>query len=381
MKVKRFGTFWLLLVALGLYATPSHARQNQIDINLPAFNYDVLYLTDYIDFATQKLAKSIPDFSGEIINKTNGPVDFWIWAQASIQLTGKGQELLATIASEPISKRLGRPMGAGERLGLSSNDLKGESTGFFEIQNGTAGYVEGPGRKTLEDLINNSGQSTAPVGIYRIEVYAFPLPKGSASSGSPSLSTALGRGGRTITIKNSSPNEVSVTLIDPQPGAAVPTTLPSFSWTSPNSTNTLYVYEKLPTHRSPQEAITGVPYLKKELVGATTLTYPVDASRRLEQNKSYYWFVETNVTTNRGTQTRRSEIQLFRIVLENPLARAVERLLGNLGSNVSGTYATLQSLGWIPNRVTLDGKVLTTDELNALANQLTEQNVKEARAE
>jgi len=367
---KRVLALWLLPLAL-IAGMSVCSSQSQIQITIPSFDYDVIYLTDYIDFATQKLATSIPNFSGEIVNAGSTTQTFWLRAEAKIQLSGKGVEDLATVATENIT------LAAGARISLSSSDLRRGSTGAIQVKAGSAGYAEGAGKKSLEDAVSNSGQSTAPVGVYTIFVYAYPTPY----SASPSTSSALGRASRTINVRNSSPNEVSVNLIDPQPGAVVPTTLPTFSWTSPNPKNTIYVYEKLPIHRSPQEAITGIPYLKKELQGASTLTYPTDAARRLEQNKSYYWFVETEVTTDRGSEKRRSEIQLFRIVLENPLARAVERLLGNLGSNVSGTYATLQSIGWIPNKVTLDGKVLSADELNALAGQLTELNVKEARAE
>ncbi|HLF19519.1 MAG TPA: hypothetical protein VI704_01900, partial [Bacteroidota bacterium] len=135
-------------------------------------------------------------------------------------------------------------------------------------------------------------------------------------------------------------------------------------------------YEKLPVHQSPQEAVTGIPYLNVDLVGANTYTYPADAPRRLEQNKTYVWFVETEVSTNRGTVRRRSEVNVFRIQTANPQQQAVEQFFNSLGNVAAGTFATLQGIGWTPSGdLTLDGRRLTREDLNNLITRLTGQNV------
>jgi hypothetical protein len=357
------GARFVLLLPLLLMAgsLTTFGQTYRVEINLPAFDYDVIYFTDFIDIASQKLASNIPNFSGDVrTNPSGGNILIYLTADAYIQLKGKSKLLLAHVETKDLT--------------LSSRDLQRGSTGAISLKDGSAGYSEGPGRKELEDAISNSGITTVPVGTFSLVVKSF-------LNGTPSSGADIGATTRDIVVRNSSPDEVQVNLIDPQPGATVATTLPTFSWNSPNPKVTLYVFEKLPIHRSPQEAITGIPHLKKELVGVSTYTYPPDASRRLEQNKSYYWYVETDVTTNRSTEKRKSEPWLFRIRTEDPLARAIERLLGNLGSNVSGTYSTLQAMGWIPNKITLDGKVLTAEELTALANQLNEQSVQSVRAE
>jgi hypothetical protein len=164
---------------------------------------------------------------------------------------------------------------------------------------------------------------------------------------------------------------VQVTLIDPLPGAVLASLFPTFSWTSEKPEVTLFVYEKRPIHRSPEEAITGIPYLKQELSGGQTFTYPPDAPRRLENGRSYYWFVETSVTTNRGVEKRQSEIRLFRVRLDNTLGQTVEQLFNSMGGQGAGTIGTLMQMGWLPSgSVTLDGRTLTRDELIALFNKL-----------
>jgi hypothetical protein len=186
----------------------------------------------------------------------------------------------------------------------------------------------------------------------------------------------LGRIRKTIRIRNASPDEVVITLLDPQPGAVISSIVPTFSWSSPNPKIKLSVYEKLPVHQTPQEATTGIPYLAVELNGLSTLTYPANAPRRLEQNRTYVWFVETEVTTNRGPVRRRSELNVFRIQLSNPQQQAVENLFNSLGGSAAGTFATLQNIGWLPSgEIMLDGKRVTREELANLITKTTGQSI------
>ncbi|MBF8248822.1 MAG: hypothetical protein HW374_1622, partial [Bacteroidetes bacterium] len=101
-----------------------------------------------------------------------------------------------------------------------------------------------------------------------------------------------------------------------------------------------------------------------------------NAPRRLEQNRTYVWFVETEVTTNRGPVRRRSELNVFRIQLSNPQQQAVEQLFNGLGSAAQGTYATLQGIGWLPSgEISLDGKRMTRDELAGLITKTAGQSI------
>ncbi len=348
---------WLLLAACSTFFTNVRTQTiTHVDFDLPALDYDVVYLADFIDVTTNKLSKTIPNFSGSI--RADGVGQIMLDVTASIQFRGEDVQTLVSAETEPFKINFSRT--------LTSADLAAGSTSDIEIKGSP--YYE---NKDLRDRIEKYAEKfpTAPVGQYFIEIVAYSVtPTGGKGS-------VLGSVRKTITVRNASPEEVQVNLIDPQPGATIATTLPTFSWTSPNTKATLYVYEKLPVYQSLQEAITGVPYLKQELDGVQTFTYPANAARRLEQNKDYVWFVEVSVTTNRQTVVRQSEVRLFKIRLDNRQDQAISDMMNSFGGSVGGTFATLQNMGWTPSgTMTLDGKTITLDELKALVAKLVAAN-------
>jgi hypothetical protein len=291
---------------------------------------------------------------------TTDSVRMFLVVEAYVQLRGRGEEPLVERGYTNVFTVFGRRT-------VSSRDFAPGGSGDIKIQDHDENE---PLRKDLEDYAQRF--PTAPVGTYRVTMKALP-----ASAFSPLNldATPLGTPAqKRIIIQNASVGEVQVTLVDPQEGAVIPTTLPTFSWNSEKPDVTLYIYEKQPIHQSPEEAISGIPHLKLDLPpGSSTFTYPATAPRRLEIGKGYYWFVETSVSTNRGIQKRQSEIRFFRIMLDNPWAQVIERVFGNLGGGAAGTLATLQSTGWLPKgAVTLDGRPMTREEFAALINSIAE---------
>jgi hypothetical protein len=337
----------LLVPAFGL-------AQVKVNMSLNFENYDVIFLSDFIDVSTRKLSPNIPNVYLEIsTDPANTTITIYMKVRAYIQLKGKAQELLVDAETEPFTL-------TGSRT-ISSRDFAGGSTSDVKVK---SGYYENKSLRTeLEDYAKRF--PTAPVGSYLVEMEAY----------SSSSNEQIGRIARTIEIKNASVSEVQVTLIEPQEGAVIPTLLPNFSWNSEKPDVTLYIYEKLPIHQSPQEAITGIPHLKVDLTGISTFVYPPEAPRRLEANKGYYWYVETSVSTNRGIEKRQSEIRFFRIRLENQWERALEQVFANMGGSAAGTFATLQNIGWLPSgQVTLDGRTLTREEFIALIGSLVQSS-------
>ncbi len=354
----------LMFVCATFVSTVRTQTITHVDFDFPALNYDVVYLADFVDVTTNKLAKNIPSFSGTI--QANGSGQIMLDVSASIQFRGEDVQELVFAETEPFTIN-------GTRT-LTSSDLAAGGTSGIEIKGSP--YRE---NKPLRDRIQNYAEKfpTAPVGTYYIEVDAFSVtPTG--GKGSP-----LGSIKRTITVRNASPEEVQVNLIDPQPGQIIATTLPSFTWNSPISKVTLYVYEKLPVYQTPQEAITGVPSLQVDLDGPQTFLFPANAKdnpntkawRQLSDGHDYVWFVEASVTTNRQTVARRSEVRLFKIRLDNRQDRAVEDLMNSFGGSVGGTFSTLQNMGWSPSGgMTLDGRTITLDDVKALVAKLLAQN-------
>lgn len=350
----------VLILAGGMVPAAAQPALNRVEIDLPAFNYDIIELTAFLG-PDGKLRDQIPNFSGELIADPAGASGtVYLRAEAYVQLRGGSRSLLIDATTHPFE--------LNGRLTITASDLREGGRGTVRVQTST----EGQGKEDLEKAASSSGFSTAPVGVYEliIEAYEAPAP-----------GRLLGRTARRINVRNSSAGEVQVTLIDPQQGASVPTILPTFSWTSPNQNVTLAVYEMLDIHRAPEDAITGNPHLRLDLTGLSTFTYPASASRRIEMNKRYAWYVETEVVSNIRTERRRSEIRMFRTLVDNPVGRAVEQLMSNLGGGAAGTYSTLQSMNWVPNRVTLNGRPLTMEELMQLITTVTEQDIVDLRVE
>ncbi len=325
----------------------------EFQIDFP--NYDVVYIADFVDIRTGKLSGTIPDFY--IGARTNPP----------------GQQVSINLIVNAFAKLRGdarpREVCTGGARTLQPFTLRGQRT--FTARDLASGAKDrNPDIEfdcnENEDLKNDLEEHakrfpTAPVGTYTVTVRAV-----SATSGA-----TLGTAEKTVTIVAATVAEVQVSLIDPPPAAEVPTFFPTFSWTTESPKVTLYVYEKLPIHRSPEEAVDGIPHLKRDLEGATTFTYPTAGARRLEVGKSYYWFIEAHVNTNRGVEMRRSEIRMFTIETYSSFAQLIARLLGQLGGDAASLYDALAQDGWRPSgRIEVDGRPITREQLIALVNSL-----------
>jgi hypothetical protein len=343
----------LLTGLLLLGAVTAHSQTTvQFDINLP--NYDVVYIADLFDIRTQTLTQNLPEMS--VVLRTQPPgqsLNIYLRLFVELQLRGGTRTTIVQGQSSPFT--------LDGVMRLAARDLAGRGS-----------TIRFPGAQWISEDSDLSNQikdhvenfPTLPVGNLYIRLRAF-----NAADNQP-LSDPVQH---IVSIRNSSEAEVVVSLVSPEHQANVPTTFPTFSWTSQKPQVTLYVYEMLPIHRSPEEAVTGFPYLKREITGVSTFTYPPDADRRLELNKTYLWFVETKVLTTRGDLTRRSEVRTFRVRPETG-SNALARLLSTLPGDVAGQLARLIQDGWVPSSVTLDGRPLNQGELTALFQRLAREN-------
>jgi len=348
----------LLVVAMASSFALAQTPSVEFDLRLP--NYDVIYLSDLVDIRNVRLADNIPDMSIEMYTNPRGQtVRVYLKVRAQIQLRGDSQpETIVRGESNDFDL-------IGSRR-LSSKDLSGAGAQGIKITTSEADKLskDSPLRKKLEDYIQRF--PTAPVGQYFFEIEVYDAA---------ARTQKLGEVRQVITVRNASEAEVVVTLVSPEQGAAVPTPFPTFSWSSEKPEAILFVYEKLGIHRSPEEAVTGIPYLKRELNGLSTFTYPADAERRLEVGKAYYWFLETKVLTSRGDLSRRSEIRLFRVLpgggSSNPLLLA----LSTMGGDIATQLANLIQDGWQPSGATIDGSPASPGDVNTLLQRLGRENV------
>jgi len=345
-------------VLLAVAMTSSFAlAQTTVDFDLRLPDYDVIYLSDLVNIRNMSLSNNIPDMSIEM--RTNPPgqtIQVYITVAAAIQLRGESQP-------EPVVRGESNDFDLIGSRRLSSKDLSGAGVQGIKITTSYKMDDNSPLRQKLEDYIQRF--PTAPVGQYFFEIEVY-----SATS----RTQKLGGVRKVITVRNSSEEEVVITLVSPEEGSSVPTPFPTFSWSSEKPQVVLFVYEKLGIHRSAEEAVTGIPYLKRELNGASTFTYPADAERRLEVGKSYYWFLETKVLTSRGDLSRRSEIRLFRVLPTGGTTNPLLLALATMGGDIATQLAALIQDGWEPSGATIDGTPANPGDVNTLLQRLAREN-------
>ncbi|MGH2567581.1 MAG: hypothetical protein ACRDGA_04530, partial [Bacteroidota bacterium] len=87
---------------------------------------------------------------------------------------------------------------------------------------------------------------------------------------------------------------------------------------------------------------------------------------------SYYWFVESLVSTNRGDEIKRSEIRLFRVFSTdmNALFQLLERLCTTYGGDLLAMLSDVQNMELrLTGSVTKDGLQISMEELSRLIDE------------
>jgi hypothetical protein len=348
------GVFGLLL----LCPAPSSA---QINATFSIAEYDVVYLADYFDVKNQTLSTNIPGITLEL-SSPNAHDTVFIVIDVQVKLQGDNglQRLLTANTNRFIFS--GTKLITAANLSKSSNEIS--------IQNSDV-------NETLKKRIQDIAMTipTVPPGVYVMSMKVY-----NANTTHPTLypsATSIGSGSQTINITQSTTDETIVEITDPQDGSWFNNLAPTFSWTTTASRVNVNVYEVGTNQHSPQDALTGSnPYLsKKDLTGATTLTYPPDAPRKLEQGKAYVVQVQGIVTTNRGDVTRSSKPVTFRIT-DDKVGRMLEQLLNSIGGVPYSTYTTLRSApsNWVAwpvyGTMTLDGQIISEADMQLITNVL-----------
>ncbi len=233
-------------------------------------------------------------------------------------------------------------------------------------------------RKRLEDLAKTI--PTAPPGTYQIMMKVF-------------ISLRIGMLHMDAPLKRLSSHflphdEVFVEINEPKDGSYFNNLAPTFSWTTSEPSVRVSVYEAGVNHRSPQDALTGSnPYLILKSYSengnpadfsGTSLTYPSNAQRQLQQDKAFVLRVEARVQTNRGPIMRPSRPVVFRIT-DDKVGKMLDNFLNTLSSDISSPYTTLRSdpTDWVYwsqyGNTTLNGRTLTETDLQTLLNELAAQ--------
>lgn len=333
------------------------AQRVDIDIRLP--NYDVIYVADMVNISTGSISNAIPDVSFMLTTSPPGTsLQVWMKIEAEVQLRGSP-------APEPLVEAKTQVFDLHGSAVIASRDLARGASGNIRVFPGDVKRYSNIETKLKDHILNFP---TAPVGRYILKVTVYRAPFGNVLQ-------PYGFQLKSVEVKNASAAEVSIALVEPQDGAVLGTVLPTFSWTAEKPTARLKVYEKLPQHQSAQDATTGIPHLDVEVTGSTFI-YPSTA-RKLEPGKSYYWFIESIVSTNRGAQTKQSEIRMFRILSSDVsvILQMLERLFSTYGGDLASALTSMQNMGLqLTGEVTKDGVRITREEVARLFDQFLRTN-------
>ncbi|HVN47375.1 MAG TPA: hypothetical protein VMU30_00995 [Bacteroidota bacterium] len=356
----------LVIVAAGIFgltvfcSTPSSA-QKQIDATMTFNEYDVMYLADFIDVKSQKISSNISGISLALTNLAGTPKSIYIKVEVDVALQGDN-----TVYSEPylvVGKTNVFIVPVMGRI-LAARDFSNSGSDIYVVN---SGYDENSAlRKKLEDLASTI--PTAPPGNYTIKMQVMDAQTNNDIGG--------GWITKTISITQSTVDEAIVEITDPQDGSWFNNLAPTFSWTTTAPRVVVNVFEVGISQHSAQDALTGSnPFLSQTVTGATTLTYPPDAPRKLEQGKAYVVQVQGIITTNRGDVNRSSKPVTFRIT-DDKVGRILEQLLNGIGGAPYASYTTLRSApsSWVAwpayGGMTLDGQTVSDADIQTIANAL-----------
>lgn len=378
-SMKRNAPFGIILLAVVFSWLPAQAQNSSVKADLVFQMYDVVYLTDFVDIKSQQLNPNISGIYLTISSSDATLKEKWVcvYVELHVQLRGESdQELMHAYTNNFDMMKF--PV-------LAANNFSNSGSGPVSLRDGAGNYWENSSlRQRLEDMATKN--PTAPPGKYTIRMEVREATSTNPNDKKvPSNAQVLGGDAKTVTVQYSTADEVFVEINDPKNGSFFSNLAPTFSWTS-SAPVKLSVYEALTNHRSAQDALTGgSPCLVRKSYGdnpdftGTSLTYPGNAERKLEQNKAYVLQVEGRVATNRGDVMRQSLPVVFRIT-DDKVGQMLDNFLNSFSGSASATYATLRAdpnnwVAWSPyGNTTLDGSTLTDVDLQNLINDLAKNS-------
>ena len=160
----------------------------------------------------------------------------------------------------------------------------------------------------------------------------------------------------------------------------------------------IYVYEKLPEHRTIQDVLNYTPILQVENYGLNFFQYPTDsdpslpsgnivgAVRLLQPGKIYYWTVEMVVPTSTSTIVIPSDVFRFRVAesVQNVVftPQIIIFLRQILGPENEGVLQSIIDGGFEPTgKITLDGSEIDISQLLIMLSQLQSGRIKVRKVE
>lgn len=277
MRRLSFGLFIIILLVM---AAGSKA-QNSVTVTITAPPYNQIYAAD-LDIQHVKS-------SGVLFTVMLSPtvdIKVKLYLIIAVTLPGENSAEIAWARSTPLTLYRGQ-----DRI-ITSVDLSGENppVKLEDYQIIDAEF----------DKIKSVGLATgkAPAGEYVFTVSCLDMNDQTIPNSTTSAA---------ITVTNPS----RVDLVLPMNGENITTLFPHFQWSANADTVRLSIYQKLPNQQSPQDVVSGVPFLQQSVSGSS-FNYPSSGPgvRPLENGMTYYWFLDIPPSSTRGSGLR-SDIWSF----------------------------------------------------------------------
>ncbi len=160
---------------------------------------------------------------------------------------------------------------------------------------------------------------------------------------------------------------------------------PQFVWNSNAESFTITICERMPSNSSPEDVMQNVPRYKGEVKG-TSFLYPASGAYPLEEGKTYYWQVSSNVQTSNGPYLLKSEIWGFKIARrESPGKRLLQAQIQALAENpiFENFFQDGGQLeGYHPTGVVfLNGQAVSMEDVQILLGKIESGQIKVIRIE
>lgn len=358
--------FRTIALVLGMlvtsYSAMAQAPGNLVSLTLSVPQTNQIYVAD---LNMQHIKSAGVLFSATLTSLSSTPIQVKLRMTINVTLAdGESYPDIADATTEPFTLR------PAQTKVITNVDLSGDNpTIAVEDSHYDPDKVE-----KLRDVSLATGK--APAGVYQFILVC--LNENNVEISRPEY-------GR-IAVTNPSRIELALPIDE----GNVSTLFPHFQWLSNVDTVMLAVYEKLPSQQTPEDVVSGVPFLRVTVPNSTSpgsgsFNYPPSGPgvRPLEEGRTYYWYVEVPSSSSRGSGIR-SDIWSFTVggmdsaaFTGTGVANINSMATETLKRFLSGTsYQNLIArIGLLTGQATYDGSAISTQELIEILNSIKKSEV------
>ena len=274
------------MIVIVFFLSGPRVKAQGVGVSVIVPQYNQIYVAD-LDLQHNKNPGVL--FTAHLLSHHSAPIQVRLQVFFNATLVGQSPFELADATSKPFTLNPGTP------LTFTNVDLVKDN---YIIQLDTYNFDPDNKFDQIKTIALATGK--APAGTYEFVLKCFDASNpGNVEGGTQGQ----------IVVTNPS----RVDLLLPINLENMSTLFPHFQWSANSDTVTLSIYQMLSSQQSPQDVVSGVPFLQ-QVVAGSSFNYPPSGPgvRPLEGGKTYYWFVDVSSSATRGAGIR-SDIWSFTI--------------------------------------------------------------------